>query len=129
MGDKKKWLLVTLDRWSSYAVRIAWESAWADSALVLLDKWSSYRGGCLSRFDCENKKANIVVGCIYKHPNMDVIEFINYLNQMLEKASKEQKQILLLGDLNINLVNYNIHQPTNHFLDSLTSNSITMYIL
>ena len=60
---------------------------------------------------------------------MDVIEFINYLNQMLEKVSKEQKQILLLGDLNINLVNYNIHQPNNHFLDSLTSNSITMYIL
>ena len=34
------------------------------------------------------KKANIVVGCIYKHPNMDVLEFNN---QMLEKVSKEQK--------------------------------------
>ena len=48
---------------------------------------------------------------------------------MLEKVSKEQKQIFLLGDFNINLLNYNIHQPTNDFLDSLASNSIIPYIL
>ena len=60
---------------------------------------------------------------------MDAIEFNNHLNQMLEKVSKEQKQIFLLGDFNINLLNYNVHQPTNDFLDSLASNSIIPYIL
>ena len=69
--------------------------------------------------------ANIVVDCIYKHPNVDVLEFNNHLNHMLEKVSKEQKQIILLGDFNINLLNYNVHQPANDFLDSLASNSIT----
>ena len=59
---------------------------------------------------------------------MDVLEFNNHLNQMLE-VSKEQKQIFLLGDFNINLLNYNIHQPTNDFLDSLASNSIIPYFL
>ena len=59
---------------------------------------------------------------------MDVLEFNNHLNQMLE-VSREQKQIFLLGDFNINLLNYNIHQPTNDFLDSLASNSIIPYIL
>ena len=49
--------------------------------------------------------------------------------QMLEKVSKEKKQIFLLGDYNINLLNYNVHQPTNNFLDSLASNSIIPYIL
>ena len=48
---------------------------------------------------------------------------------MLEKVSKEQKQIFLLGDYNMNLLNYNVHQPTNNFLDSLASNSIIPYIL
>ena len=72
------------------------------------------------------KKANIVVGCIYKHPNMDVLEFNN---QMLEKLSKEQKQIFLLRDFNINLLNHNEHQPANDFLDLLASNSIIPYIL
>ena len=47
---QKKWLLVALDRWSSYTVTIVWELAWVDSAS--LDEWSSYRGGRLSRFDC-----------------------------------------------------------------------------
>ena len=51
--QKKKWLLVTLDR--SYTVTIVWELAWADSALVVLDEWSSYRGGCVNRFDCISK--------------------------------------------------------------------------
>ena len=44
--------MVALGRWLFYAVRVIWELAWADSALVILDKWSSYRGGCLSRFNC-----------------------------------------------------------------------------
>ena len=51
-GTQKKWSLVMLDRGSSYTLMIAWEFAWADSALVVLDEWSSYKGGCLNRFDC-----------------------------------------------------------------------------
>ena len=58
---------------------------------------------------------------------MDVLEFNNHLNQMLE-VSKEQKQIFPLGDFNIKLLN-NVNQPTNDFLDSLASNSIIPYIV
>ena len=76
-----------------------------------------------------SKKSNIVVGCVYKHPNMDVSDFNSLINQLLDKISKEQKQIFLLGDFNINLLNYHEHQPTNEFLDSLASNSIIPYIL
>ena len=52
LGDKKKWLLVALDRRLCYTVTIVREFAWVDSALAVLYKWSSYRGGCLNRFDC-----------------------------------------------------------------------------
>ena len=61
---------------------------------------------------------------------MDVTDFKNnYLSQIFEIVSKEQKQVFLLGDFNINLLNYNDHQPTNDFLDSLASNSFIPYIL
>ena len=60
---------------------------------------------------------------------MDVMESNNHLNQIFEKASKEQKQIFLLGDFNINLLNYNVNQLINDFFDSLASNSIIPYIL
>ena len=53
---------------------------------------------------------------------MDLTDFNNsYLTKPLENISKEQTFIFLLGDLNVNLLNYNDHNPTNEFLDSLAS--------
>ena len=43
--------------------------------------------------------------------------------------SKEQKSILLLGDFDVNLLNYNEHNQINEFLDFLTSNSFIPVIL
>ena len=55
---------------------------------------------------------------------MDLGDFnCNYLNKILENISKEQKSIFLLGEFNVNLLNYNEHNQANEFLDSLTSNS------
>ena len=54
-GRQKAWLLVTLDRWLSFAVPIAWEFAWVDSVVVVIDEWLSYRGGRLNRFDCRRR--------------------------------------------------------------------------
>ena len=77
-----------------------------------------------------NPKKSNIVGTIYRHPSIDLTDFIsNYLNNLLEKISKEQKSVFLLGDFNINLLNYNNHNPTNELLDSLASNSFLPYIL
>ena len=61
---------------------------------------------------------------------MDLTDFnCNYLNQILENISKEQKSIFLVEDFNVNLLNYNEHNQTNEFLDSLVSNSFIPLIL
>ena len=61
---------------------------------------------------------------------MDLNDFnANYLNNLLDKVSKEQKPIFLLGDFNVNLLNYNNHNSTNESLDSLLSNSFVPYML
>ena len=76
------------------------------------------------------RKSNIIVGVIYRHPSMDLVDFnCNYLNSHLENTSKEQKSIFLLGVFNVNLLNYNEHNETNKFLDSLASNSFIPLIL
>ena len=76
------------------------------------------------------KKSNIIVGIIYKHTSMDLTDFnSNYLNNLLEKTSKEQKSVFLLGDFNTNLLNYIVDNPANDFLDSLASNSFLRYML
>ena len=54
---------------------------------------------------------------------MDVADCNKNIDPLLDKLSKENKQVFLLGDLNFNLLNYNYHQPTNELSDSLASNS------
>ena len=61
---------------------------------------------------------------------MDLTDFnCNYMNKLSENISKEQKSTFLLGDFNVNLLNYNEHNQTNEFLDSLASNSFIPLIL
>ena len=61
---------------------------------------------------------------------MDLADFnSNYLNKLLDNVSKEQKSMFLLGDFNVNLLNYNEHNQTNEFLDSLASNLFIPLIL
>ena len=48
------------------------------------------------------KKTNIVIAHLYKHPNMDALDFKNNcLSQIFETVSKERKQVFLLEDFNI----------------------------
>ena len=61
---------------------------------------------------------------------MNINEFNDdYLNELLDKLCKENKTIFLLGDFNINLLNYDIHPSTNEFLDSLSFHYFLPHIL
>ena len=54
------------------------------------------------------RKSNIIMGVIYRNPSMDLNDSnCNYLNKLFENISKEQKSVFLLGDFNVNLLNYN----------------------
>ena len=76
------------------------------------------------------KKTNVIIGCIYRHPNMELNEFNeDYLNVLLHKISKENKSVFLLGDFNVDLLKYDKHNATNEFLDSLSSSFFLPTIL
>ena len=76
------------------------------------------------------KTTNVTVGCIYRHPHIDLNEFNDYfVNNLLGKISKENKILVLLGDFNAELLNYDQHSPTNEFLDSLSSHMLLPHIV
>ena len=54
---------------------------------INLQNWSHHL------FEISNpKRSNIIIGCIYRHPNIDLDEFsANFLNTLLDKISKEYK--------------------------------------
>ena len=79
-----------------------------------------------SFIEIENlKQTNIIVGSIYKHPGLSISEFVNdYLSPLLHKVSKENKRIILLGDFNINLLEYDLNNNVKSFIDTLLSNFV-----
>ena len=75
----------------------------------------------------KNEK-NMVAGCIYKHPKQTIPDFLdNLLLPLLEKLSHENKQILIMGDFNINLLNYDDKNIAN-FLNTMFSYSYLPFI-
>ena len=69
-------------------------------------------------------KDNILIGVCYRVPGGNTIDFINdYLsNILLPSLSKENKQILILGYINIDLLKSSGHSPTQNYLDIMLSN-------
>ncbi|XP_031571341.1 uncharacterized protein LOC116305543 [Actinia tenebrosa] len=67
---------------------------------------------------------NVVIGVLYRPPNSNFQMFMNKLNEILPKFSKEQKDCYLMGDFNIDLLKYQQqYNNTNDFLDTMFSHA------
>ena len=68
---------------------------------------------------------NVLVGCVYGHPSMDPNEFNEHYSILNEKPLLEKnKEIILMGDFNINLLRYNEGHNSTDFLDQICSCSL-----
>ena len=74
-------------------------------------------------------KERFVVGVVHRHPKQKDTKFLWQLKETLKTLSKENKKVILTGDLNINLLNFDKKHEVNGFLDLLTSNWFTLQIL
>ena len=68
-------------------------------------------------------KKNIIVGIIYRPHNRRIEDFVTINNELLDKISRENKICFLMGDFNVNLMNYHRHHLTGQFLDGTYSNT------
>ncbi|XP_057290925.1 uncharacterized protein LOC130613625 [Hydractinia symbiolongicarpus] len=76
------------------------------------------------------KGKNYIIGCIYKHPHMDLHDFnMNHLTPILSKTTSENKNIFLMGDFNANLLLSDSNPDISDFLDSIFSFSLAPSIL
>jgi len=65
-----------------------------------------------------------IIGVIYRPntaPRADVDVFASTLYSILDIINAESRTCIIMGDMNINLLNYQIHQKTNEYLDNLFS--------
>ena len=76
------------------------------------------------------KRPNIIIGAIYRHPNMELDVFNDiYLNLLLDKILKKRKSFFLLDGFNLDLLKYDHHALTNEFLDSFSSHMFLLHII
>ena len=72
---------------------------------------------------------NTIIECIYKNPNLAIQEFMDtFLQPLLDKLSYENKNVILLGDFNIDLLHYESHIQTKEFSDKIYFGSLTPHI-
>ena len=77
-----------------------------------------------------HKQKNTIIGCIYRHPNFPISQFNEtVLQPLLDKLEYENKNIVLLGDFNINLLQYETHSHVREFVDKMYSVSLIPKIL
>ena len=61
----------------------------------------------------------MAVGCIYRHPCMQQSEFNDeYLKPLSEKLISENKEVVLIGDFNIDLLKGDSNKNVSDFLTS-----------
>ena len=74
-------------------------------------------------------KQNQLLGTVYKHPSTNVSKFNHeYLTDILTKIKNESKNIILMGNFNVNLMNYYKNRCTYEFLEQLFNHSFSPQI-
>ena len=68
------------------------------------------------------------MGCIYRHPSVELSEFNDdFFTYLCEKLLRE-KSIVLMGDFNVDLLNYADDANTADFLYKICSTSLILQI-
>lgn len=76
-----------------------------------------------------NLHENMLCGVVYRHPRGNASRFLSYINDTLEVISKENKTCTLLGDFNLNLLNFETHLDTHEFINILSSYFYSPHII
>ena len=67
------------------------------------------------------KGKNIVTGIICRPPNQNTAAFVNKLNDILAIITRGNKQCYIMGDFNLDLLQYNDNVLTQEFVNRLFS--------
>ena len=76
-----------------------------------------------------SKFKNILCFCAYRYPSSNLMNFREHIETIICKIANKNKNIFVMGDFNLNLLNYESHPETNDFLNTMSANFLFPYIL
>ena len=80
-------------------------------------------------FEILKNKSKYIIGGIYRHPNQNVKEFSDQLENSLSILSRGKIPAFLAGDFNIDLLKIDSNKATSEFLQNLITNNFLPQIL
>ena len=78
---------------------------------------------CAEKLLIKSQK-NIFINTQYRQPAADFIEFEAYLNTFLAKFKTTDKTCFLVGDLNLNLIDYQSNAKVRNFVNLIFQHSL-----
>ena len=90
-----------------------------------LEKQNQY-DGIFIEIDAHDKNTRpLVLGNIYRSPSFNSItDFSQSLSSIVERINSENKDVIIVGDTNIDLIKSNTNKETSDFLDCMISNDL-----
>ena len=70
------------------------------------------------------KSKNILITVVYKPPNINPSHFNEKLDVFLTKLSQDNKLNMVMGDFNLDLLQFQAHNPTEDFLNMMYSHNL-----
>ena len=74
-----------------------------------------------------HKESNDIVGVVYRHRCIPCLFIDDYLKDIVDKFSSENKKVYIAGDFNFDLLNTDTHSDTFDFFDIMMSNFLLPY--
>lgn len=71
---------------------------------------------------------NIVIGVIYRPPNSSIPDFLEAMQDILSNPVFHRKTCIIMGDFNLNFLNYSNESSVHDFLDLMSSYSFIPFI-
>ena len=100
-----------------------WERGQLIEFIVSREEWNDVKYICIVP-----QGKNTIVGYVYRPPNQNTALFLEKFNDILTIITKDNKHCYVMGDFNLDLLQYNHHVPTREFIDSLFSHAFSPLI-
>ena len=80
--------------------------------------------GCINS-NWNGTSKDLLVVAIYRQPNSENLEtFLGCFEKLLNTIDKSKNEIVIAGDMNLDLLKYESHLPTSKYLDTMTNHRI-----
>ncbi len=75
-----------------------------------------------------NSSDSLIIGVIYRHPTQNYTHFLNSLSKTLHTINERKLNYVIVGDINIDSLKYNIASKITEYVNCLQSYGCNMFI-